>query len=147
MSEQRDAASDRAICDAATPVAPDTWRCRYWEGLAPQSKQFVEMTMADWQFCCTARTALPYWIAEAERLRAENETLRAKVAEMDLQIRGLEVFLEGDEPEDDLVDCHDCDGDGDVCDECGETAANCECEEFTPAPCPTCDGNGVLRDD
>lgn len=119
MSE-RDAASDLAICDAATagpwgvPV-PNVFRVFAWSGNTP-TRCIVNDTALDaywgrdeikWpeteeagieaaanaKFIALAREALPHWIREAERLRAENERLGAKVVGLEMRVHGLESAL------------------------------------------------------
>lgn len=56
----------------------------------------------------------------------------------------------GLEPDDDFPQisedtCDGCDGEGEVCAECGGTVDACECgDDFDPVPCEECGGDGVI---
>jgi hypothetical protein len=45
--------------------------------------------------------------------------------------------------------CFSCDGTGNMCDECGESEAVCECEEEDKqtSPCSECNGHGIAWND
>lgn len=108
MSEQRDAAADMSLCDAATAgpwECDDDGRIETADGttvatiqehgnINTVSRTGEYFSHADGRFVATARDALPWWIGEAERLRGENERLR-------MRIRGLESALEFYKEDDD----------------------------------------------
>jgi hypothetical protein len=122
MSEQRDAASDRAYLEADrdTPLdeLPDHIH-RLW-------------VTAEW------------WIGEAERLRA-------KVAELENTVFQLSSAKAERDSEEEAEryreDCRSCDGDGWVCQHCDEPIYECECDDPVQVPCPDCEGTGVEQDE
>lgn len=42
------------------------------------------------------------------------------------------------------VDCPQCEREAEVCADCGEREDNCDCYEFEPFECPTCNGEGEV---
>jgi hypothetical protein len=101
MIEQRDAESDLAVCRAATPgpwthglelEPPDnlieggrhnggicSLTCHGNVNTVAMTGQYF--SHADATFIATAREALPWWVAEAERLRAENADLKRQLGD------------------------------------------------------------------
>ena len=75
---ERDLSADRAACDAATP---GPWNVHQPTGCIPAVHSETE-TISDRvfngnaPFIALARSALPYWLDEVERLRAELDWLR-----------------------------------------------------------------------
>jgi hypothetical protein len=48
-----------------------------------------------------------------------------------------------------LVECENCNGDGQICPTCPESVQNCECTETGEQwiDCPCCNGEGVVEDE
>lgn len=99
MNEQRDAAADLAVCEAATPgpwvldgeIARDLDGDPIWAAVGPGGHVALmgervrrhPCDDADLILAAMAREALPWWIAEARRLRAENARLKQIISNME----------------------------------------------------------------
>lgn len=105
MTEQREAAADLAVCQAATPgpwvLSTSGYAVRLADDDGEQMEVVadlrglprfsVEQMVDNGLFVALAREALPWWIDEAERRRAENAALRAA-----LQLRREEATRDGE---------------------------------------------------
>lgn len=76
----RDADADLATCNAATPGpwVPYKFACSGWQLIYPDGEDSSIQSEEDAKFTAMAREALPYWIAEAKRLRAEVADLQSR---------------------------------------------------------------------
>ena len=42
--------------------------------------------------------------------------------------------------------CPDCDGTGEVCEDCGQSSDDCDCGDSQLVPCEFCNGTGTIND-